>query len=202
MTGPSQEQPARVVAGPMQVGDIRGLWSWVEALVWTVRMLTALEQGERNERVPHSEWDLQPGRIPFRDPSTPSWVRPPTGEPCAGDPPARFGGRGGRETGLPYPYPGEEASGTRGSRPLRRPPIRFSAPSGVRAHGVRPGLAIGGTLTFAGARRAPVRASVSEFGQGGASLPLAVTLRPEADRNRVPARGGGEHLKANERSAG
>ncbi len=30
----------------------------------------------------------------------------PTGEPCAGEPHARFGGRGG-ET-LPYPYPGEE----------------------------------------------------------------------------------------------
>ena len=29
---------------------------------------------------------------------------PPTGEPCAGDPHARFGGRGGQATGLPYPY--------------------------------------------------------------------------------------------------
>ena len=30
-------------------------------------------------------------------------VKPPTGEPCAGNPPARFGGRGGL-TGPPYPY--------------------------------------------------------------------------------------------------
>src|SRR5262249_28671866 len=28
--------------------------------------------------------------------------QPPTGEPCAGEPPARFGGRGGRE---PFPTP-------------------------------------------------------------------------------------------------
>src|SRR5262249_39728362 len=28
--------------------------------------------------------------------------KPPTGEPCAGEPPARFGGRGGRE---PFPTP-------------------------------------------------------------------------------------------------
>ena len=28
--------------------------------------------------------------------------KPPTGEPCAGKPPARFGGRGGRE---PFPTP-------------------------------------------------------------------------------------------------
>ena len=45
MTGSSQERPARVAAGPMQAGDIRGRWPWVEASVWTDRMLTALEQG-------------------------------------------------------------------------------------------------------------------------------------------------------------
>ena len=32
-------------------------------------------------------------------------VKPPTGEPCAGEPHARFGGKGDRDsTGLPYPY--------------------------------------------------------------------------------------------------
>jgi hypothetical protein len=31
--------------------------------------------------------------------------KPPTGEPCAGKPPARFGGRGGRE---PFPTPMHE----------------------------------------------------------------------------------------------
>jgi hypothetical protein len=29
---------------------------------------------------------------------------PPTGEPYAGEPHVRFGGRGDRATGLPYPY--------------------------------------------------------------------------------------------------
>ncbi len=45
MTGSSQERPARVAAGPMQAGDIRGRWPWVEASVWTDRLLTALVQG-------------------------------------------------------------------------------------------------------------------------------------------------------------
>jgi hypothetical protein len=29
-----------------------------------------------------------------------------TGKPYAGNPPVRFGGRGGRVIGHPYPYPG------------------------------------------------------------------------------------------------
>ena len=49
------------------------------------------------------------GRAHVRGPlfglSVLSKVKPPTGEPCAGDPHARFGGKGDREsTGLPYPY--------------------------------------------------------------------------------------------------
>ena len=34
-----------------------------------------------------------------------SEVKPPTGEPDAGNPPVRFGGRGDRTTVSPYPYP-------------------------------------------------------------------------------------------------
>jgi hypothetical protein len=34
----------------------------------------------------------------------PWYGKPPTGEPYAGEPPVRFGGRGDRETDLPYPY--------------------------------------------------------------------------------------------------
>jgi RNA-directed DNA polymerase len=45
MNGPEQERPAQVAAGPTQAGDIRGRWPWVEASVWTDRMLTALEKG-------------------------------------------------------------------------------------------------------------------------------------------------------------
>ena len=41
---------------------------------------------------------------PMRRSVSPLGGNPPTGEPCAGDPHARFGGRGGQATGLPYPY--------------------------------------------------------------------------------------------------
>ena len=37
-------------------------------------------------------------------PSIPSGVKLLTGEPDAGDPPVRFGGRGDHESDLPYPY--------------------------------------------------------------------------------------------------
>jgi RNA-directed DNA polymerase len=44
MTQPTEDKPATV---PMaqQAGEIRSRWRWVEPSVWTVRMLTALEQG-------------------------------------------------------------------------------------------------------------------------------------------------------------
>ena len=45
MTGEQQDKPARVATGPTQAGDIRGRWPWVEAAVWTDRMLAALENG-------------------------------------------------------------------------------------------------------------------------------------------------------------
>ena len=40
-----EHQPASVAQWPRQAGDIRARWAWVEAAVWTDRMLTALEQG-------------------------------------------------------------------------------------------------------------------------------------------------------------
>src|SRR3990172_5604215 len=47
---------------------------------------------------------------------------PLTGEPYAGKPPVRFGGRGGRETGHPYPYPASERDTSPGDGP-RLPPL-------------------------------------------------------------------------------
>ena len=41
----SEDTPAAVPAGATQAGDIRARWAWVEATVWTERMLAALEQG-------------------------------------------------------------------------------------------------------------------------------------------------------------
>ena len=43
---------------------------------------------------------------PMQWPVNPLGGEPPTGEPYAGDPPVRFGGGSGRETGCSYPYTG------------------------------------------------------------------------------------------------
>ena len=75
--------------------------SWVEASVWKERMLAALGNGVKGDKGyllrwtggvhrSHCPWTGEP--IPMR--------KPPTGEPCAGEPHARFGGRGG-----PTPFP-------------------------------------------------------------------------------------------------
>ncbi len=78
-------------------------WSWVEASVWTERMVSALDNGVKGGR----QRLLRAGRavrpvhglahreaLPMR--------KPPTGEPYAGKPHVRFGGRGG--VTLPDPY--------------------------------------------------------------------------------------------------
>ena len=64
-------------------------------------------------------WVVLPRRGPCDAPSTLSQVTPPTGEPCAGKPHARFGGRGGQATGLPYPY--HTLTLTRPRRGMARP---------------------------------------------------------------------------------
>jgi RNA-directed DNA polymerase len=47
-SGSQEERPATVVGRlPKQAGDIRARWAWVEPVVWTDRMLAALEQGVR-----------------------------------------------------------------------------------------------------------------------------------------------------------
>ena len=49
-------------------------------------------------------WVLPLAAQPMPGRSVPSWVRPPTGEPDAGDPHVRFGRRGGRnQSALPTP---------------------------------------------------------------------------------------------------
>src|SRR5687768_16773593 len=45
MAESGQDEPAGVAARPTQDGDIRAPWAWVEASVWTERMLVALEKG-------------------------------------------------------------------------------------------------------------------------------------------------------------
>ena len=73
-----------------------------EAPVWNDQMLAALGngvKGGKNFLCRHGTFHNDQGPcigkpIPMR--------KPPTGEPCAGEPHARFGGRGGRE---PFPTP-------------------------------------------------------------------------------------------------
>ena len=77
-------------------------WSWVETTIWTEGMLAALDNGVkggksllRTTRTFHHERSPMGSEpIPMR--------KPTTGEPCAGEPHARFGGQGGKD--LPDPY--------------------------------------------------------------------------------------------------
>ena len=39
------ERPSRLPATATQGGDVQARWTWTEPVVWTERMLTALEQG-------------------------------------------------------------------------------------------------------------------------------------------------------------
>ena len=44
---PGDERPPGVAGGPAQGGEVRARWAWAEPLVWTERMLTALEMGAK-----------------------------------------------------------------------------------------------------------------------------------------------------------
>ena len=99
-----QEELSKVEETPKQGREAESQkWSWVEAEVWTERMLTTLgtgvkggknayfiEQGLFTMAVAHAHH----GRSPRADLSVPPWT-PLTGEPDAGEPHVRFGGRGG-----------------------------------------------------------------------------------------------------------
>ena len=43
----AEERPAGVPEMAKQAGETQDRWSWVEASVWTERMLTVLEEGMR-----------------------------------------------------------------------------------------------------------------------------------------------------------
>ncbi len=80
-------------------------WSWVEASVWTDRMVSALGNGVKGGQWALAQRLLRGGRavrpacgVARRE--TSPMRNPPTGEPYAGKPHVRFGGRGG-----PRPFP-------------------------------------------------------------------------------------------------
>ena len=111
-----QTQPAAVPSVATQAGDVRARWAWIEPALWSERMLKALEEGVKGGKwyslmaaiinagpmLSSPIWDCsrwpQPGSWRFN----PLGGEPPTGEPDAGDPPVRFGGRGSRKA-LPTP---------------------------------------------------------------------------------------------------
>jgi hypothetical protein len=80
--------------------------SYAEPLLRTMHMLMAFIMEVERTRLtplfstPAATWKLAPSS--FAGLSVPSWVRPPTGEPDAGDLHVRFGGRGRRQ---PLPTP-------------------------------------------------------------------------------------------------
>ena len=80
-------------------------WDWVEAEVWTGRMLATLENGVKGGPMPTlSNRAVYHDHSPCCDQSVPPWT-PLTGEPDAGDLHVRFGGGRGRGLTVPsYPY--------------------------------------------------------------------------------------------------
>ncbi len=79
-------------------GDPGSIRDWANGSVWTNRMLTTLVTGVRGGKwtldqcLLSSPWVLQPSSCPCKLQSILSEVKPPTGEPYAGDPHVRFGG--------------------------------------------------------------------------------------------------------------
>jgi RNA-directed DNA polymerase len=45
MDKPKEQTPSKLAKGPQEGGEIRSRWEWVEPMVWTERMLAALETG-------------------------------------------------------------------------------------------------------------------------------------------------------------
>ena len=95
-----QEELSKVEETPKQGREAESQkWSWVEAEVWTERMLTTLETGVKGGK---NAYFIEQGLFtmavahasPRADLSVPPWT-PLTGEPDAGEPHVRFGGRGG-----------------------------------------------------------------------------------------------------------
>jgi hypothetical protein len=105
----SESETATVPLRAKQAESGPAQWAWVDREVWTDRMLAALGNGVKGHK-----WSILAKHVlrrvgavhhdagPFESEPIPMW-KPLTGEPCAGKPHARFGGRGG--LGLLYPYP-------------------------------------------------------------------------------------------------
>jgi hypothetical protein len=75
---------------------------WAEVLLWLERLLLALVTASRGVELPLPQVTGWSQLTPAVISETVSMQKPPTGEPYAGKPPVRFGGRGRRK---PVPTP-------------------------------------------------------------------------------------------------
>ena len=108
------QQPTTLPFAATPVGKPPTIKTWANLEVWTKRMLTTLEVGVKGGRWPslaerflQSTGVLQLKRRPCRFLSILSQVKLLTGEPFAGNPPGRFGGRGGwNQPAFPTPILG------------------------------------------------------------------------------------------------
>jgi len=118
---------APVAATPPQAGEARTprvTWGWVERSVRTERMLTRLTSGE-SANVICTPWAAVLGSGARVDADNRRTTNPLTGEPDAGDPPVRFGGRGKVQSLVPTPIFGGLVE--RFSLCLHLPGVRRSA---------------------------------------------------------------------------
>jgi len=82
-------------------------WAWVEASIWTDRMLAALGNGVQGGKFEYrlrSSWTVHSNRGPYIGEPI-SMKKPPTGELYAGEPPVQFGGRDGVSRSRPLSKP-------------------------------------------------------------------------------------------------
>src|SRR6202167_718961 len=106
MSGRMQENSdiaVRLVPEETRAGGMTTPVLWrAEASIRMERMASALVTASKEAITSFAKFltvHIIHGSIPSE--TSPMW-KPATGEPCAGKPPARFGGRGGES--LPYPY--------------------------------------------------------------------------------------------------
>jgi hypothetical protein len=75
---------------------------WAEGSIWTDRLVSALATASK-EHIANAlrcVWTAHPSRCLYAGETLPMW-KPATGEPYAGEPHVRFGGRGGSTPSRP-----------------------------------------------------------------------------------------------------
>jgi hypothetical protein len=93
----TDDKPVKVPARANRTGQNSDPVLKIEPLEGTKRLLTALEPRDKEGVAFFAEHGLSRlERAHALVPSILLEVKPPTGEPCAGNPPARFGGGRGR----------------------------------------------------------------------------------------------------------